>query len=291
MLHLPLWSIYLVSLHYHLKLSGESFQWQDLVILAGTTLLAAAAYYINQVYDVGTDRVNRKLGFLQGNFVSVGGLTALYIALSVAAVAVVAMLSPVTLGIFLAAFVLGYFYSTPPLKLKDRPVAGLVVNAVGIGFMVPVLVMPDASVHNIGLLGWDNPLYFMLAVGSIYLLTTLPDREGDAAAGKRTAAVVLPRMFVLLGALILILLAAYTARRSGHELLSYLALASSALILVNLMLRKAALELAAAKIPILLLTALAGYFFPLYLLIIVAIIFAGRIYYKKRFGVIYPRLA
>jgi hypothetical protein len=36
---------------------------------------------------------------------------------------------------------------------------------------------------------------------------------------------------------------------------------------------------------------LAGYFFPVYFLFIVALLIATRIYYRKRFDVIYPRLA
>ena len=291
LLHLPVWSIYLVSLHYHLQLTSDGFAIVDVVIIACLTLSAAAAYYLNQVYDYESDGINGKLGFLHRKMVDRNRLLGLYVALSVISVAVAALVSTATLAILLLLFVIGYIYSAPPARQKDRPVSGLLANAFGFGFIVPLAVMPELDFNNAGLLGWDNPLYFFLSVGAIYLLTTIPDREGDTLVGKRTLAVILPRWAVLLLALVLMLLAAAVALRSGFPLLMYTAVVSALPIVIALYTRSAKAELLAAKLPILLLTLLAGYFFPGYLLFIVAVIFTCRIYYKKRLGITYPKLA
>ena len=58
-------------------------------------------------------------------------------------------------------------------------------------------------------------------MGAIYLLTTIPDREGDRYVGKRTMAVVLPRWGVLLMALLMMFGAAVVAYYSGYPLLLY----------------------------------------------------------------------
>ena len=47
----------------------------------------------------------------------------------------------------------------------------------------------------------------------------------------------------------------------------------------------------AAKRPILLLTLLAGYHYPVYLAFVVALLILTRTYYARRFGMVYPRLA
>lgn len=291
MLHLPLWSVYLVSLHYHHRLSGESFALTDLFILACLSLVAAAAYYINQVYDYESDSINRKLGFLQNDVISSRTAMGLFVVLSVIALGASVLFSLATFSIILVLFVVGYFYSVPPIRLKDRPIGGWLANALGYGFIVPFSVMPDITFHNAGLLGWDNPFYFFLTVGSIYLLTTLPDREGDTRTGKRTLAVVLPRAVVLMFALLSMLLSVWVAHYSGHVALMYLSIVSAVAIAITIFVRAPRMELFAAKLPILLLTLLAGYFFWGYLVFIVAMIFGTRIYYRKRFAITYPEIA
>jgi len=46
----------------------------------------------------------------------------------------------------------------------------------------------------------------------------------------------------------------------------------------------------ACKFPILLLTLLAGIHFPFYLFLLLLTIILTRVYYKKRFGIVYPKL-
>ena len=290
MLLLPVWSVYLVCLHYHQRLSGEAFLWSDLLILCCLTLVAAAAYYINQVYDYDSDFRNDKLGFLQANILTERAMIALYISLSIVSVGAGVLLSTATFFILLLLFMIGYVYSAPPVRLKDRPVSGLLANAIGYGFLIPLSIMPDLNFHNAGLLGWDNPLYFFFAVGSIYVLTTLPDKEGDRASGKRTLAVVLPRPIVVIVALVLMLASGWVARYSGNDLLLYISAISAIFIFLMLLIRSAKFDLFAAKLPILLLTMLAAYFFPGYALFIVAMLIFTRIYYRYRFSMVYPKL-
>ena len=291
LLHLPVWTIYLVTLHYHQRISGDHFSITDLILMACLSMLFAGAYYLNQVYDAESDRINKKLGFLQTGLLTEKAMVTLFLLLSVGAILIGSFISNASAIIFLLIFVLSYAYSTPPFRLKDRPLGGLFANAVAYGLLVSMAVMPDMNINNIGTLGWDNPIYFTLTVGAIYCVTTVPDIDGDAAVGKRTVAVVWGRRPALVIGLVLMLLSIPIAYRSGYLVLAILSALGSLLIIPAIVSLSAKPVLLAAKLPIFFLTLLAAYFFPVYFLFIVALLFATRIYYKKRFDVIYPRLA
>ena len=150
--------------------------------------------------------------------------------------------------------------------------------------------MPLITQHNAGLLGWDNPFYFFLSVMGVHILTTIPDIKGDKASGKKTIGVMFPLKASLFTALISFAGAAFVAHYSNFLPLMIIAIISATLALVALLTTNIRIILAAAKIPILLLTLLAGFFYPIYFLFVVALLFLTRAYYKKRFNVIYPGL-
>lgn len=291
LLQLPIWTVYLISLHYHHRLSGERFGWIDLTMMLSISLIFTGAVYLNQVFDFESDRINKKLGFLQKGILSRSPLLAGFLILSIIPLAAAPLISKFTLFLMAQFLVLSYVYSAPPLKLKDRPIGGLVANGYGHGLLVAVAVMPDMSIHNAGLLGWNNPLYFTLTVGATYILTTIPDQVGDEATGKRTMAVVLGRVGALLFAGALFVIAALVAYRSGYAMLVYLSMGTVFLVLGALLLRTAAAVRFAAKMPLLILTLAAGYYYPGYLLFVVALVLITRAYYRRRFGIIYPELA
>jgi len=291
MLHIPVWTVFLITLHYHHELTGDSFDWRDLLMIASLNLAFAGAYYINQVFDVRSDAINNKLGFIAPGLLSVKGMSWAFGIVSVLAVGLASLLSPFVFGLVAQIVFLSYAYSAPPLRLKDRPFWSLFVNAWAYGLLVPLSVMPTVSIHTIGLLGWDNPFYFLISVGAITALTMIPDREGDAATGKRTIAVVFGPRHTLAVAFVLMTFAAYIAFSSKYAPLFYLAGLAALFILAALIFRSNKLVLLAIKLPLLLMTLLAGFFYPGYVLFLVVLILATRIYYRKRFGRLYPSLA
>ncbi len=290
LLMLPIWSIYLLSWHYQHRAGDGTFDWTGLVVLAAFTFMAAGSYFLNQIADLQSDFFNNKLGFLQKGIVSARGLTVGFLILSVLSMILSALISIGTLIIAAQIFLLGYCYSASPLRLKDRPVAGFLANAYGYGFLIPVAAIPAANLLRKGFVDWLTPLYFFCTVGSTYLLTTLPDRAGDRLAGKRTSGVVLPRWLVLLLALLLLLASVSVAFFADLKLLMYLSLTAMVPVTLALAIKSDAIILLATKLPILLLTLLAGYFYPWYLLFLVAVVVFTRAYYRHRFGITYPRL-
>jgi 4-hydroxybenzoate polyprenyltransferase len=64
LLHIPVWTVYLITLHHHRQADNGLFSIEDLVMLGCLSLLFAGAFYLNQVYDYDSDLRNKKLGFL-----------------------------------------------------------------------------------------------------------------------------------------------------------------------------------------------------------------------------------
>jgi 4-hydroxybenzoate polyprenyltransferase len=291
LLHLPIWSVYLVSLHYHNRLSGASFSRFDLLILACLSLLFAGAAYLNQLYDQESDRINDKIGFLQRGFVTPSQLWKAFMIVSILPLAIAPFLSPVTLTVFAQLFILAWIYSAPPLRLKDRPIGGLLANAWSIGFLVSIAAAPVLTLTNAGYAQWYNPLYFFFCVGGTYVLTTIADRVGDAAAQKLTLAVRLGRGGSLAVAALLFVGATLVAYKADNLVLAYLGMVALALTIAAVSHRSERSVLLAAKLPILLLTLLAGCYFPGYAVFVVALLVGTRVYYRRRFGVTYPKLS
>lgn len=290
MLHLPIWSIYLASLKYHNDLAGEHFDWRNLATLGCLSLLAAGAYYLNQIFDIESDSANHKLGFLSDRKLVPGELMAGYLITSIVALVGGWFLSRITFAILIQLFALGFLYSAPPFRLKDRALWGFAANAWGIGFLVAFSVMPNINFHNAGLLGWDNPWYFAAAIGGVYVLTTIPDIPGDEMAGKRTLAVIIGEVGALILGAILLLLSAYLAFRAQFIILGSTSVVAVGLSLVALRVKRRETLKLAIVLPILLLTLLAGIFYPWYLLFIVVLVILTRVYYRRRMGIAYPSL-
>ncbi len=291
MLIIPVWSIYLVSLHYHHELAKKEFSIGNLAVITGLTLLIAGAYYVNQVYDQATDRANHKVLFLQFQLVKEDSLILLFILFSIVSIGFAAFYSKVIFFIYLQICGSGFIYSAPPLRLKDRPISGLLLNAYVFGLLIPISIMPNITQHNAGLLGWDNPFYFFLAVMGVHILTTLPDVLGDMEAGKKTIGSVVPPKISILLALFSFLGAALIAFNSGFNLLIIVAGTAAVVALASLIHSSEKLVLLSTKLPIFMLTLLAGLYYPAYLLFVVVLILATRAYYQRKFKLIYPRLA
>jgi 1,4-dihydroxy-2-naphthoate polyprenyltransferase len=106
--------------------------------------------------------------------------------------------SPALLAIGVVGFVVGLGYTAPPLKLVYR---GLGEIAVAIGFG-PLMLLGAYVVQTRGLLTWEPvvaSLPIALLVALILYVNEIPDRRGDARAGKGTLPVRLSKSTVIAG--------------------------------------------------------------------------------------------
>ncbi len=285
----PVWTILLLA-------AGEqrdgSFLWNVLapsnwriwVGLCSAYCVAGAAYILNQITDVESDRQNEKLYFLPRGIIAVRSAFVQYI---------VYLLAGLTTGVFLGtgwllcvllAAILGVLYSARPIRLKRQAWPAVLANALGHGTLVyycgVFLTSPGAMPDPVRSLG------YAFAVASIYLLTTVPDVAGDRATGARTIAVVWGPFTTGLMATLFLVVTGILAIMNAQLPLAITA--ACALPGYSISLRSSAAMTWAVRIPLIVLSFFACLSFWPYFLILAGLFGFTRWYYRRRFDIRYP---
>lgn len=162
-------------------------------VLVTGPLLWLAILAVNDAYDLETDRVNRR----KADSPLVNGNVTPRMAVRISAIASVsAVLAAVPLGGLFTlgtafAVLLGWAYSTPPLRLKARAGADLIANAIA-GILGPLGGWVAITRTTEGF-PWPIAIIGVMAAAALYLPTTLADHDADHHTGIRTTAVTLGR--------------------------------------------------------------------------------------------------
>jgi len=193
---------------------GAFTWWTALLTLIGGSLAHLAINVTNDIFDTlsGADEANTTPTQFSGGsrvaiyeLLTIRQLAALALALFAGAGAIGLLLVLVTqsttlLWIGLAGVVVGVVYTAPPFKLVYR---GLGEIAVALGFG-PIMLL-GAYVVQTGRIAAE-PLLVSITIGIfvalILFVNEIPDRPGDAAAGKRTLPVRLSPSVVQAGYLV-----------------------------------------------------------------------------------------
>lgn len=198
-----------------------------ILTVIGACLVQLAINVSNDVFDTaqGADDANvtpTKFSggsrVIQYGLVSFRGMAALAAGLYAGGALVGLLLlalrgSPALLAIGVLGLIVGLGYTAPPLKLVYR---GLGEFAVALGFG-PLMLLGAYVVQSGGTLAWEPfvaSIPVALLVALILYVNEIPDRRGDAHAGKRTLPVRFGRRAVIAGYRIAVI-AAYAAIVAG----------------------------------------------------------------------------
>jgi 4-hydroxybenzoate polyprenyltransferase len=303
----PVWTILLLGLiigSSHARIGGlfagattlSPFAWWGII---GFSLIVASIYVVNQIVDIESDRINRKLFLLPHGFISVPtawALAALCAGTGIM-ISVFVMSSTVIAILFIASLLLGALYNLPPIQLKNSALGGITANALGHG-MLAFLVGWFISCYDepftlsqvlTGLVSGCAP---MLANAAVYLATTIPDADGDRTTGKKTFCVAfgekntaITAVFFCVGTLVASFFMAnhfwVMAVPSAISLIIFILFAASAT-------RERSFK--AFKWPVFLLSAFVALLVPEFAALILLTFFGSKAYYKWRFNIDYPTL-
>ncbi len=282
----PVWTILLLGHHRSAAISGEA-NLAGLILLL-VTFGVGAVYLLNQIYDIESDRINRKLFFLAEGHISKKKAILQTIVLNLISI-IPAYLISLRLGLlFTLGFLFGFIYSVPPFSLKERPLGGLLCNALAHGNLA-------------FLLGWSMngnlsgksilfSLPYMFAVGAVYLNTTVPDMEGDRSSGKITLAVRWGKEASVFLSLVLVM-AAIIISFLVEDIPFFIASAMALPFYLWGTVTKNTKDIVlSTKLSILFLSVAAGFFYPWYFAVLILGFLGTRLYYKARFHYDYPTL-
>jgi 1,4-dihydroxy-2-naphthoate octaprenyltransferase len=131
---------------------------------------------------------------------------------------------------------------------------------------------------------------YMFAVGAVYLNATIPDMGGDKRSGRITRAVKWGKEKVVILACFLVLIAtslSFFIKNIPFFIASALV---SPFFLFSALTKKNNAIVLSTKLSILFLSIVAGFFYPLYFVILILGFLGTRFYYKTRFKLNYPTL-
>ncbi|KAI0504859.1 hypothetical protein KFK09_015813 [Dendrobium nobile] len=140
---------------------------------------------INQIYDVGIDKVNKPYLPIAAGDLSVQSAWLLVLFFASAGLLIVAFnFGPFISSLYCLGLLLGTLYSVPPFRLKRYPVAAFLIIATVRGFLLNFGVY-YATRAALGLsFNWSSPVSFITAFVTLFALVIaitkdLPDVEGD----------------------------------------------------------------------------------------------------------------
>ncbi|KAM7264732.1 hypothetical protein ACFE04_002415 [Oxalis oulophora] len=140
---------------------------------------------INQIYDIGIDKVNKPYLPIAAGDLSVQSAWFLVIFFAVAGLSIVSLnFGPFITSLYTLGLFLGTIYSVPPLRMKRFPVAAFLIIATVRGFLLNFGVY-YATRAALGLtFEWSYPVAFITSFVTLFALVIaitkdLPDVEGD----------------------------------------------------------------------------------------------------------------
>ena len=250
-------------------------------------LLLSTVYLTNQLYDIETDRINNKLYFLPRGIISIR--SAKIFNLMICTIMVFLLLfytNCIFLFIIIFAFIImNILYNIPLFNWKGKPLQSALSSFLGgsLGYLAGLYSIPN----NFSSISIINSLPYAVCILSGALMTMIPDMEGDKRENKKTIPILIGSSNTLLMVLFINLINIAISVTLNTEEVLVVSIISSSIALYGYI-RKQYKNTINIKISILSLSLLICFDYPLYLGIIIIYYILTRLYYHKRFNIIYP---
>uniref|UniRef100_A0A7V0Z759 Prenyltransferase n=1 Tax=candidate division WOR-3 bacterium TaxID=2052148 RepID=A0A7V0Z759_UNCW3 len=258
-------------------------------------LLMSGVYILNQITDIETDRLNKKLFILSGNFIPVkNAYTEMFLLWGIALFFSWSFGLPFFI-IMLCSLLLGLFYSLPPIKLKGKPFFDTLSNGFGYGmlnFIAGWLMQKDFESRVFIIF-----LPYFLSICAVFVNTTIVDIEGDKGSGEITTSVFLGEKFSYMVSSALILSGVlFSIINRDIICLIPSALASPLFLYLTFYYLKykkvnRKITILSFRMPGLIFTIITCILYPGFIPFLIFLILGMKIYYKKRFNMDYPTLS
>lgn len=187
------WRAYfLIALFGFLLSKGFLFPLKEIIIFWAIVLLfLACGFSINDVFDTREDQYNvGKKNLLVSKKISFSKGLAVSVSLGILGLALSAFFGLKIFLFCLVTFLLGFFYSTPPIRFKERPFLDLISHGLFAGaliFFFPLLVFNEKLGFFHYLIGFS--IFYLSVMAE--LRNHLEDYKTDKKAALKTAVSIL----------------------------------------------------------------------------------------------------
>ena len=252
------------------------------------SFLMGGIYILNQIFDVESDRRNEKLFLLPRGIISIRNAWISFFFVIFLSILIAFPLSQSYLVLWVPSLTLGILYSAPPFKFKGRPLLDFLSNAFGYGLLN--FLVGWISCFSLKKEAFLFSIPYIIAVGAVFLNTTIPDIPGDKESGEKTTGVLLGRKKTAILAFLFLLLTFF----SSLYFRDYIVLLASTISLPPFFLAmkhntdffvKFSYRIGGGIFALILAIQC-----PLFLIIGVLTLLFLKLYYKRRFGLNYPSL-
>lgn len=289
---IPCWDFFLIGAYLAAGKAGSILPL--IVPLLVYTFIMAGVYILNQLTDIKTDAVNKKLFLLANGYVSKTAASVEMVLLWAVALALSFRYGPAFIALIVVSLIMGILYSIPPVKLKGKPFLDTLSNGIGYG-----MINFAAGWLVLGAFRWSIFGYFVpyfLSICAVFINTAIVDMTGDMKAGEITTAVMLKEGRSYVASTVLMAAAAGVAllRRDLVCLIpAALSLPLFAYAAVSYLVRRKVnrtVTIASFRLPGAFFTVMTVIIYPWYGVFLVLLIALMRIYYRTRFAMNYPTL-
>lgn len=252
-------------------------------VLISYSLLCSGVYVFNQIFDIESDKRNKKLFLLPEGIISIPTAWICFFIL-----VGISFITGISLGrgyliLWLITAGMGILYSLPPFTFKGRPFLDLISNSLGYGLVT--FLIGFGVISKTGLL---HSLPYIFATGAVFLHTTIPDIEGDREMGEITTGVFLGVKRTSLFALLLLIIGLILSIYLKDPFAGIISLLSLPGFILAYLKTSDERSKRAYRIGVYGLGLLIALRFPPLLILGFLTLLALRIYYRYRFNLVYP---
>jgi 4-hydroxybenzoate polyprenyltransferase len=169
---------------------------KNFMILFSYVLLMGSMNIINEIFDKETDKKNKTKDFIIHKRIITRNATYFSLILAVLSLIIASNISVLYLLLCISSVVMTFLYTNPFFSMKSMPPLDLLLNSFGNGFICITIgriigsgMIDDPTRFLID--SFYNSVPYMLMMGGVYIMTTIPDIGPDRRSGIITTGVLL----------------------------------------------------------------------------------------------------
>ena len=275
------------------QMNITTFDYNTSILFLGISLVCASTFILNQISDLKTDQINKKI-FIINNVVSKEKALMISKVIGVLGLISVAIIDwAVVFPLLLLYMFWGKLYNEERFNWKADPWLGLVCNVI-CGYLLilsGLIYKTSLSIYFENLVSCTIYIIpFLLAYSSIVLLANIPDKDGDESIDKKTFTVIFGIRNTIMLSTLLCLLSFIVGMYIGEPLSSTSALSALPFFFFSIFRGKNKDIIRSIRYPILLLNFYVLTIYPLLFFPVMISYYITKYYYWHRFSIHYPTL-